>query len=105
MLSNAYFLAKIRFDTAENEPAKNLQKFANFCKKISKFSCKNCVVQFSATRKNRLPSGGRRSRGRRRDEPPVPDPVLEPDGRVPVRRAVREDHLNVGKIGKFYKIL
>ena len=30
MLSNAYFLAKIRFDTAENEPANNLQKFANF---------------------------------------------------------------------------
>ena len=32
MLSNAYFLAKFRFDTAENEPAKNLQKFAKFCK-------------------------------------------------------------------------
>ena len=35
MLSNAYFLAKFRFDAAENEPAKNLQnlnfaKFANF---------------------------------------------------------------------------
>ena len=35
MLSNAYLLAKIRFDTAENEPAKNsdvqkLQKFAEF---------------------------------------------------------------------------
>ena len=29
MLSNAYFLAKFRFDTAENEPAKNLQTFAN----------------------------------------------------------------------------
>ena len=28
MLSNAYFLAKFRFDTAENEPAKHLQKFA-----------------------------------------------------------------------------
>ena len=28
MLSNAYFLAKFRFDTAENEPAKKLQKFA-----------------------------------------------------------------------------
>ena len=28
MLSNAYFLANFRFDTAENEPAKNLQKFA-----------------------------------------------------------------------------
>ena len=27
--SNAYFLAKFRFDTAENEPAKNLQKFAD----------------------------------------------------------------------------
>ena len=30
MLSNAYFLAKFRFDTAENEPAKNLQKFPKF---------------------------------------------------------------------------
>ena len=30
MLSNAYFVAKFRFDTAENEPAKNLQNLANF---------------------------------------------------------------------------
>ena len=30
MLSNVYFLAKFRFDTAENEPAKNLQNFAKF---------------------------------------------------------------------------
>ena len=30
MLSNAYFLAKFRFDTAENEPAKNLQNLQNF---------------------------------------------------------------------------
>ena len=30
MLSNAYFLAKFRFDTAENEPAKNLQNVAKF---------------------------------------------------------------------------
>ena len=30
MLSNAYFLAKFRFDTAENEPSKNLQNFAKF---------------------------------------------------------------------------
>ena len=29
MLANAYFLAKFRFDTAENEPAKNLQIFAD----------------------------------------------------------------------------
>ena len=27
MLSNAYFLAKFRFDTAENEPAKRIPKF------------------------------------------------------------------------------
>ena len=27
MLSNAYFLAKFRFDTAENEPAKKFQNF------------------------------------------------------------------------------
>ena len=31
MLSNAYFLAKIRFDTAENEPAKKLQKIFEKC--------------------------------------------------------------------------
>ena len=30
MMSNEYFLSKFRFDTAENEPAKNLQNFANF---------------------------------------------------------------------------
>ena len=30
MLSNAYFPAKFRFDTAENGPAKNLQKFCKF---------------------------------------------------------------------------
>ena len=30
MLSNAYFLAKFRFDTAENEPVKFLQNFAKF---------------------------------------------------------------------------
>ena len=35
MLSNAYFLAKFRFDTAENEPAKNLQKF---CKIVQNFA-------------------------------------------------------------------
>ena len=32
MLSNAYFLAKFRFDTAENEPAKNLQ---NICRTLA----------------------------------------------------------------------
>ena len=32
MLSNAYFLAKSRFGTAENEPAKNCKNCANFVK-------------------------------------------------------------------------
>ena len=32
MLSNAYFVAKFRFDTAENEPCKNLQDFAKFAR-------------------------------------------------------------------------
>ena len=35
MLSNAYFLAEVRFDTAENEPAKKLQ---NFAKQIANFA-------------------------------------------------------------------
>ena len=30
MLSNAYFVTKFRFDTAENEPAKKFAKFVNF---------------------------------------------------------------------------
>ena len=34
MLSNAYFLAKFRFDTAENEPAKKLQNFAKFVSQV-----------------------------------------------------------------------
>ena len=34
MLSNAYFLAKFRFDTAENEPAKNLQNFRKMHSRI-----------------------------------------------------------------------
>ena len=37
MLSNAYFLAKFRFDTAENEPAKNLQNF----RKIATYRLQN----------------------------------------------------------------
>ena len=37
MLSNAYFLAKIRFDTAENEPAKTLQN-KNYSAKFGHFA-------------------------------------------------------------------
>ena len=36
MLSNAYFVAKLRFDTAENEPAKNLQILQQLLPKFAK---------------------------------------------------------------------
>ena len=45
MRSNAYFLAKFRFDTAENEPAKNLQ---NFAKKIANFAATK-IANFAAS--------------------------------------------------------
>ena len=43
MQSNAYFLAKVRFGTAENEPAKNLQEVANFISNFAHFAtiCKS----------------------------------------------------------------
>ena len=49
MLSNAYFLAKFRFDTAENEPAKNLQNFAKFAK-VRAGADAACVGDQHATR-------------------------------------------------------
>ena len=45
MLSNAYFLAKFRFDTAGNEPAKNLQKFANYFAIMRKEYSQLCTRQ------------------------------------------------------------
>ena len=38
MLTNAYFLAKFRFDTAKNEPVESLQNFAKFCKILQDFA-------------------------------------------------------------------
>ena len=45
MLSNAYFLAKIRFDTAENEPAKNLKIFEKFAKLVKKICVCNANLK------------------------------------------------------------
>ena len=59
MLPNAYFLAKFRFDTAENEPAKNLQNFA----KISKNSQKS-VLTPSETKLSPQLTSARRLRAR-----------------------------------------
>ena len=55
MLSNAYFLAKIRFDTAENEPAKNLQHFANFPNFANFHPCPCRSVGAAATARHRAP--------------------------------------------------
>ena len=43
MLSNAYFLAKFRFDTAENEPAKNLQNFRKM--HFKKCNFEKCIFE------------------------------------------------------------
>ena len=51
MLSNAYFLAKFRFDTAENEPAKNLQ---NFAKKTLQPPCGDCPIASKSTKNSIL---------------------------------------------------
>ena len=39
MLSNAYFPAKFRFDTAENEPAKKLQDVEECCPNLLMVRC------------------------------------------------------------------
>ena len=109
MLSNAYFLAKFRFDTAENEPAKNLQNFRkmhfrkihfskmhfskmHFSKMhISKMHFSKMLFFFQVRRAGLRPGGGVRL-GR------VPGGALlaqprragpRPGGRVPGRVAVR----------------
>ena len=72
MLSNEYFLAKFRFDTAENAPAKNVQNLQNFARKIAKFAIR--PLSLRGYRGHAAPAGrgtprgapARRSRGRRR---------------------------------------
>ena len=81
MLSNAYFLAKFRFDTAENEPAKNLQDFLqvlpkNFLKKRKK---EKKVYGAGDVRGPRRPEG--RRLGARGD-------LLHPPLRAPALRAL-----------------
>ena len=60
MLSNTYFLAKFRFDTAENEPAKNLQ---NFAKKIANFPNFADPNPLDRAPQQRLHDARRRGRG------------------------------------------
>ena len=64
MLSNAYFLAKFRFDTAENEPAKNLQNFRKM--HFRKCIFEKCIFEKCIFRKcifrNRLGAAAPRER-------------------------------------------
>ena len=57
MLSNAYFLAKFRFDTAENEPAKNLQNFRKMHFRKMHFRKITSAPRSSATRGRAQASG------------------------------------------------
>ena len=62
MLSNAYFLAKFRFDTAENEPAKKLQNFAKINLPIL-VTLTQAEVSFAGSQDGSVP-GKRGLRGR-----------------------------------------
>ena len=56
MLSNAYFLAKFCFDTAENEPAKNLQNFAkNKIAKLANFARFANPIALTLTLRKKVP--------------------------------------------------
>ena len=69
MLSNGYFLTRFLFDTAENEPAENLQ---NLQKQFA-------ILQYDPTAQSRLFSSWRRSRGRSRPRArPRPLPTTSP---------------------------
>ena len=66
MLSNAYFLAKFRFDTAENEPAKNLQNFRKMHFSKMHFS-KMHFLKMHLLHRGRLGDEGRGRERRRLD--------------------------------------
>ena len=70
MPSNAYFLAKFRFDIAENEPAKNLQKFAEKIAKFAKFA--NFANPITLTQIRTVPAPSARPAGPRRADAPGP---------------------------------
>ena len=83
MLSNAYFLAKFRFDTAENEPAKKLQNLQNFIfakfAKIANFADPNPLTLTLAVRgrwpPRRAPTASRAASVRRARRRPGAQPA------------------------------
>ena len=73
MLSNTDVLAKFRFDTAENEPTKNLQ---NFPKKIANFANSRDPKPYPRRRtaSRRPPAAGPRTPGPPRSASPRGEP-------------------------------
>ena len=71
MLSNAYFLAKFRFDTAENEPTQNLQNFRKMHFPKMHFSkmhfSKMLRVSCDFSQQEVRPEAGRPARAARQD--------------------------------------
>ena len=99
MLSHAYFVAKFRFDTAENEPAKNLQNFRKM--HFSKCMFRKCIFEKCVLLRPRVdllrPPGVRRAPAESLTKiadagqgPAVGD--LEPEQRVPVSRSLADKH-------------
>ena len=93
MLSNAYFVAKFRFDTAENEPAKNLQNFRkmHFSKILQIFE------KFGHSPGDEVPAGdGGAARALQGRDAAI---VRHAPGRVP-RRSAAAVHTTRRPIGK-----
>ena len=84
MLSNAYFLAKFRFDTAENEPAKNLQNCAknlpNFIRSFANFANPNMAPGRPGSRGTSWTAGAAPCAGRRAPRRDAGGEVRELDG-------------------------
>ena len=63
MLSNAYCVAKLRFDTAENEPARSLQILQKKLLTLLMRACGGAAAGRERERRRRLRGGPRRARG------------------------------------------
>ena len=97
MLSNAYFLAKFRFDTAENEPAKILPFWCD--EPEPPFITPKCVTGLAGLLQ--LPQGWE---GRGLGAEVLLGEDLRPSAPGSWHAAISRG-LGVSKIGKFYKIL
>ena len=89
MLSNAYFLAKFRFDTAENEPAKNLQSL----KKSEK-----TLILLDRRIRSGAPAHGRRAAAAPGHLGCVPE-----EGREEQRRHRADGHAHEGAPGRDHR--